>query len=496
MSSDLSPGQRRLIFLACVTALFTAAVEGTIVATAMPTIVADLGGFSMLAWVFAAFMLTQAVTIPIYGRLADLYGRKCILFFGLGLFLLGSALCGFAPTMLMLVIFRAVQGIGAGAIMPVTLTIVGDMYPGIQRVRVQPVLAAVYGSSSIFGPVLGAFIVEQLSWPLIFWVNIPFCIIAVVMLAIYLKEAPRLVKHSLDATGALLLMASITLALGAMLQADKLGWWWVLALVGASVVLFLVFQRVEKRSPEPLLPAALWRDRALYACNVGGFVIGGVLMGVSAFLPTYLQGVRGDSVFMSGVALSVMSFCWPVAATIGSRVLIHTTYRRLAIAGGVLVFAGSLIMAVLVAAPETFAAGFFGGWWPAVAAGLIGAGLGPMNAAQHISMQESAGAHRGIATAAQAFMRMLGGTFGTAVLGMVLNLSLALKLPDAHDPLQTVMDPAQRAALSAAEVHMLAVGVGESLSNVFWVALFIGGLALATAWLVPNVAPGNLGTEN
>ena len=495
MSPELTPGQRRLIFLACIAALFTAAVEGTIVATAMPAIIADLGGFSLLAWVFASYMLTQAVTIPIYGRLADLYGRKRILFFGLTLFVIGSVLCGFAPTMLMLIIFRAVQGLGAGAIAPVTLTIVGDMYPGIARVRVQPVLASVYAGSSILGPVIGAFIVGQLSWPLIFWLNIPLALIAGLMIAVFLKETQRTVQHTLDASGALLLMASITLALTAMLQADKLGWA-ILAFFAMSALLFYVFLCVEKRSPEPLLPAVLWREPALYACNVGGFAVGAILMGITAFLPTYLQGVRGDTVFMSGVALSVMSFSWPVAATLSSRVLMRTTYRNIAITGGVLLLIGGGMMAGLIAAPEGVSASVLGGWWPAVAAGLTGAGLGTMNAAHHISMQEAAGTNRGIATAAQAFMRMLGGTFGTAVLGTVLNISLAVKLPNAHDPMQTVMDPAARAKLPAAEIHTLSLGVGESLSNVFWVALAVALIAAATAWLVPAVRPGKLRAEN
>jgi len=491
MTADLSSRQRRFVLLACMVAMFTAAVEGTIVATAMPTIIADLGGFSLLAWVFAAYMLTQAVTIPIYGRLADLYGRKNVLFFGLGLFLVGSLLCGFAPSMLMLVVFRAIQGIGAGAVMPVTLTIVGDSYPALERVRVQPYLASVFAGSSIIGPVLGAFIVEQLSWPLIFWLNVPIGLIAVAMLAVHYKEKTRTVEHTINASGALLLMLSITALLIAMLQADVLGWW-VLPLSALAAGLFTLFIKVEKRSREPLLPAELWRDRTLFASNVGGFAVGASIMAVSVFLPTYMQGIKGSSVLASGVALSVLSFSWPIASTIGTRVMVRTTYRALAITGGVSLAVGSLAIAIIMALPFASLSEWVGMWGPAVASAFVGAGCGMLNSAQHISMQEAAGTNRGIATATQSFMRMVGSTFGTAILGTVLNLSLTAKAPNAHDAVQTLMEPGARMKLPAAKVDQLVAAVGGSITNVFWFSLAIALFAAASAWLVPNVQPGKL----
>lgn len=491
MSLELPPGRRRFVFAACVAAIFTSAVEGTIVATAMPTIVADLGGFSLLAWVFASYMLTQAVTIPIYGRLADLYGRKRILFFGLGLFLVGCVLCGFAQSMLWLVIFRAIQGIGAGAILPVTLTIVGDAYPALERVKVQPYLAGVFAGSSIAGPAIGAFIVENMSWQLIFWFNVPVGIVAIIMLAVFLQEKPRVVKHTLDIWGALLLMAAITGVLVAMLEATHLGWW-IIPLAAASAAVFMIFLRMEKNSPEPMLPATLWRDRTLLAANLGSFAVGAVLMGVSAFLPTYLQGVMGDSVLKAGMALTVMSFSWPLASTIGSRIMIRTTYRTTAVAGGVILVLGALSLAMLALLPFDLRANLFGGWSLTVAAFIVGAGLGFMNSSLHISMQEAATAHRGIATATVAFMRMAGGTFGAAALGAVLNLSVALKLPDVEDPVQIVMDPALREKLSAPELTRISTAVGDSLGNVFWVTVGIAVISAALVWMVPHIRPGQL----
>jgi EmrB/QacA subfamily drug resistance transporter len=491
MSLELPPGRRRFVFAACVAAIFTAAVEGTIVATAMPTIVADLGGFSMLAWVFAAYMLTQAVTIPIYGRLADLYGRKRVLFFGLGIFLIGCVLCGFAPSMLWLVIFRAIQGIGAGAILPVSLTIVGDAYPALERVKIQPYLAGIFAGSSIVGPSIGAFIVQHMSWQLIFWFNIPIGIIAIIMLAVYLQEKPRVVKHKIDVLGAILLMASITGVLVAMLEAPELGWW-VIALLAASAGVFFLFLRQERQSPEPLLPSTLWRDRTLFASNVGSFAVGGVIIGVSAFLPTYLQGVMGDSVLKSGIALTMMSFAWPLASTIGSRIMIRTTYRTTAVTGGIVLVIGALSLAVLTETPFDVRANLFGGWSLTVAAFVVGAGLGFMNSSLHISMQEAASSHRGIATATVAFMRTVGGTFGAAILGAALNISVAMKLPQVHDPVQIIMDPVLREKLPPAELTRITEAVGESLGNVFWITLVIALISAAIVWMVPHVRPGLL----
>jgi len=492
MSSDLTPRRRGLVFCACIAAIFTSAVEGTIVATAMPTIVADLGGFSLLGWVFAAYMLTQAVTIPIYGRLADLYGRRRILLIGLSIFILGCVLCGFAPSMLMLVLFRAVQGLGAGAVMPVTLTIVGDAYPALERVRVQPYIASVFAGSSIVGPVLGAFIVGNMSWQFIFWFNVPIGIIAAVMLMAFLQEKPRVVKHTIDITGAALLMAAITVLLLAMLEASSLGWW-IIALLAFSVLLFFLFVRQETRSPEPLLPAALWRNRTLLISNIGSFAIGASIMGVTAYLPTYMQGVMGQTVLVAGVALSIMSFSWPMGSVIGSRIMIRTTYRTSATTGGVVLVLGSTLLAVLASSSHETRMNALGGWWPAVAVFLMGGGLGFLNSSLHISMQEVAGGQaRGIATATVAFMRMAGATFGTAILGAVLNLGLALKLPHMRDPMQMIMDPVQRAQYSAADLAQMTDTIGSVLSYLFWVTFIIAMTAAIIARFTPAIRPGSL----
>lgn len=494
MPTDLSPEQRRYVLYACCAAIFTAAVEGTIVATALPTIVTDLGGFSLFSWVFAAYMLTQAVTIPIYGRLADLYGRRTVIFVGLGLFLVASTLCGFAQSMLQLVLFRALQGLGAGAILPIATTIVGDLYPGVQRVKVQPYLSGVFASSSIVGPALGAFIVSNLGWPVVFWLNVPICIIAFLMLLVFLKETPRKIEHTIDLAGSVLLMLAISLLLLPLMEAEALRWW-IIPLVLASAGVFALFLRQERASPEPLLPAALWRDPALFAGNLGSFAIGAMIMGITVFLPTYLQAVMGRSVLDAGIVLGILSLSWPTASVFSTRISLRTSYRTVALIGSAIATVAGFMLAVAAVLLRDTPAPVVGGWWPAIPAALTGIGLGFCNPSFLLAVQEASGhANRGAATAAYNFMRMLGGTFGTAILGAVFNLSLAVRLPNARNPVQTLMDQERHASLAVGELAHLKYAVGGALHDVLWVSALLALVGVAVARRMPRgLKPGHAG---
>ena len=217
-----APTRRTLVLAACLMATFMAAVESSIVATAMPTIVADLGGFNLFAWVFAVYLLTQAVSIPVYGRLADMYGRKKVFYAGAGLFLVGSTLCGFAGNMATLILFRALQGFGAGGVQPISTTILGDIYAPTERAHVQGLVSGVFGIAAVLGPLLGAFLVEQVSWQLVFWVNLPIGIAAIVMIAIFLQESPEQHRRRIDALGSLLLLLAITALMLVLVQGSSL----------------------------------------------------------------------------------------------------------------------------------------------------------------------------------------------------------------------------------------------------------------------------------
>jgi len=327
-------GRRGLILAAAMMATFMTAVETTIVATAMPTIVADLGDFHLFSWVFAAYLLAQAVSIPIYGRLADLYGRKRIFFVGAGVFLVGSTLCGFAHGMLSLIAFRALQGIGAGAVQPVAYTIVGDIYSPTERARVQGFLSSVFGFAAVVGPTLGAFLVEHADWSIVFWINLPVGALAIAMLAAFYHETPHSRPPRIDYLASILLMVGGGALMMAMIQGGSLSPWMLAACLTVGVGALAGLVRRERHTEAPMLPFRLWRSSIIALANLGSFAIGAVMISVSAFLPIYVQGVMGRGAATTGAVLGAMSISWAAASIVAGRVMLRTSYRVSALIGG------------------------------------------------------------------------------------------------------------------------------------------------------------------
>jgi EmrB/QacA subfamily drug resistance transporter len=470
--------RRRWIMAAAMMAMFMAAVESTIVSTAMPTIVATLGGFHLLSWVFAAFLLTQAVTIPVYGRLADLYGRKRVLMAGALVFLIGSLLCGFAWDMPALVAARSLQGLGAGAIMPVATTIVGDIYAAHERGRVQGYISSLWGVSAVLGPLLGAFLVQHAGWPIVFWVNLPIGVAAMIVLAVALNEArpPRL--HRIDYLGSLLLMGGSSALILALVQASELGLRIVAGLFAVAALALAALLLHERRHPEPMMPLALWGKRIIAAVNIGALASGAVMMATVVFVPTYVQGVMGQSALAAGFALTAMSMGWPLGSTVAGRWVNRSSYRTIAACGGAALVAGSLMLIALSPAR--------GPLWAGAAAFLTGLGMGFGNTNFVLAAQASVPwEQRGIATSMSLFMRMLGQSVGAAIFGGILNLGLAHRLPGAGDVVQRLMEPAQRAGLGGEAVARLAAAVAGALHQVYLVAGLLAALALGVALLFP-----------
>ncbi|MEH2921294.1 MDR family MFS transporter [Samsonia erythrinae] len=468
---------RHWILIACMLAMFTAAIEVTIVATALPTIIADLGGFSLLGWVFAGYLLTQSMSIPIYGRLADLYGRKSVFFTGMMVFLLGSILCGFSTHMGWLIVFRTLQGLGAGAITPIAFTIVADVYSPVERPKIQGYLSSVWGVSAIIGPLLGAFIVQHFNWALVFWVNVPIGLFAIFLLARYLPAIKTDRQPQLDWLGAFYLMICIASLLMALLQADVFGYW-VIPMLAVSLAGGILLVRQEKQTSAPLFPLALWRNRVIIAGNLGGLVVGASMMGVSAFLPTFIQGVMGKTPLEAGSILAMMSIGWPLASTLSGRLMHWTSYRFTAMCGGILLIIGSLTL--LTIQPDSNLL------WARLAAFLIGAGMGLSSTTFLVSIQNSVDySIRGIATASAMFTRMLGSALGTAILGAALNIGLSWHASDVNDPLQTLMDPTKRTLLGANQLDTLASQVASSLHGVFMVSALIAVITLFSARMIP-----------
>jgi len=469
---------RPLLLTACMLSMFMAAVEATIVATAMPTIIGELGGFSLLGWVFAIYLLTQAISVPIYGRLADLYGCRRMFFIGTGLFLLGSILCGFAPSLLWMIIFRAIQGLGAGAITPVASTLIANIYTPAERPKAQGYLASVWGISAIIGPLLGAFIVQHMSWSIVFWVNVPLGLASVLLIARYLPRDDKRKAHKLDLLGTAYLTLTISALLLALFQIESFGVWslglLVVAIAGGALLI-----RQEKRAPEPLFPLSLWQNKVIVAGNIGGLIIGATMMGTSAFLPTFVQGVMGGTPLQAGTTLALMSIGWPLASMLSGRLMSKTSYRFTALLGAILLTSGSLLLLIL--SPQS------GLWWARLAALLIGAGMGLCNTTFLVSVQNAAAIEvRGIATASTFFTRMLGSAIGTSLLGATLNTNLQLRLPQITDPIEQLMDITHRQQMEPSQLNSLIWQVAESLHWVFIIGAAIAVMTIVAALLLPK----------
>ena len=472
-------------------AIFMAAVEATIVATAMPTIVSDLGGFQLFSWVFAAYLLAQAVSTPVYGRLADLYGRKRMFFIGATIFLAGSTACGFTWAfnawtftsklglgMAALVVFRIFQGLGAGSIQSMATTIVGDIYPAAERARVQGWLSGVWGVAAIAGPALGALIVQHLHWSFVFWINLPIGAAAITILMRFLDEHIEPRKHEIDVPGAALLMIGIGAILMPAIQAQYLGATISAALLGAGLAALVLLAWQERRAREPILPFKLWRRRIMASSNFGGLTVGMLLMCIVAFLPTYVQAVMGRNATFAGLAVASQSVSWSCGSIIAARVMIITSYRTTGIIGALLLMGGCAFLIALNRDSP------FGWLFPATL--LIGLGMGFCNQTFLLAMQGSVGWNeRGLATSSFLFLRTIGQSFGAALGGAVLNLGIARRAPGDGDALGKLLEPARRVRLSSETVARLSEAIAGSLHQVYVIAGGLAVLALVMTILLP-----------
>jgi EmrB/QacA subfamily drug resistance transporter len=476
--SASAPRGRGYILAACMMAQFMAAVEATIVGTAMPTIVADLGGFHLFSWVFASYLLAQAASTPIYGRLADVYGRKRVFIFGAGLFLAASTACGFAWGMVPLIALRTIQGFGSGAIQPIAWTILGDVYPPRERAMVQGWLSAVFGTSAIAGPLLGGFIVEHLRWALVFWINIPVSIAAMGMLAVFLKENLKPKRHDIDYLGALLLMIGIGALMVVLVQARSLDPGIMIGLSALAAVALAALVWHEARTREPIVPYKLWRLPIIALGNVGSFAIGALMMSNGAFLPTYVQGAMGASPAVAGLALGASSILWTFGTFGAGRLMVRISYRAAALLGGVIMIVGAALL--LTATPE------YGPAWVGFAAAVLGLGMGFSNTTFVIATQTSVGwSERGAATSANMFLRTVGQSVGTALFGAVFNLGVGGRIAGADEKINRLLEPATRATLGAIETMRLSDAIAAAIHNVYLMAAVLAVVLLGLAFRIP-----------
>jgi EmrB/QacA subfamily drug resistance transporter len=421
---------RGAIVAALMLAIGLAAIDSTIVATAVPQIVADLGGFSLFPWIFSIYLLTQAVTVPIYGRLSDVFGRKPVLLVGIAGFLAGSILCAVAWSMVTLIVFRGLQGLAAGAILPTTTTIVGDLYEPAERGKVQGWISSVWGVSAIVGPTLGGFFAEYWTWRGIFWLNLPIGVGAAWLVQRHLHERVERRTHRIDYAGAGTLTAACSLLILALLEGG-VSWAWgsttSLALFAASAVLLVAFILIERTVAEPILPLWVFRHRILVAGNVSGLAIGAILIGQTTYVPTYAQRVVGVGAVVAGLAMATMTIGWPIAATLAPRVYLRIGYRPTGLVGSAITVAGCVLFAVFVGVDS-------GVWRVCVAGFVLGVGLGLISVSTVVAVQSTVGwSQRGVVTGTNMFIRTLGSAVGIAVFGSIANGRLAHRqhTPDA-----------------------------------------------------------------
>ncbi|HKX06562.1 MAG TPA: MDR family MFS transporter [Stellaceae bacterium] len=470
---------RPLVLIGIMLGMFMSAVEATIVASAMPTIVAVLGGFQLFSWVFAIYLLAQSITIPIYGRLADLHGRKRVLCAGAALFLVGSVLCGFAWNMVALIGFRALQGLGAGAIIPISTTIIADIYSPADRARMQGYLGSVWGVAAILGPALGAFIVQHLSWSIIFWINLPAGLFSIGLLMLFLREDLAPHEHRIDYSGSALLMVGSGALMLALTQAHELSRSMFYGLLAAAAVTIGIFLRHERVAAEPMLRLDLWRNRVIAVGNVAATTIGAVMMGITAFVPAYVQGAMGRSPLVAGFALTTMSLGWTGATTIAGHVMVHMSYRAAAVMGGLSLIAGNVVLILMQ--PSS------GPVWAGTGACLIGMGMGFCNTTFLVSIQSSVQwEERGTATSSMLFMRMVGQSLGVALFGAVFNTVLFGTGAESGDVVNRLMEPTLRLGLAPEEIARLTDEIGRALHAVYWIALIISAISLLLGMLLPS----------
>jgi EmrB/QacA subfamily drug resistance transporter len=466
------------------------ALDTTVIATAVPSIVKDLGGFSQFPWLFSIYLLTQAVTVPLYGKFADMVGRRPVIFFGIAAFLVGSILCGIAWSMPALIVARAVQGIGAGAVQPISMTVVGDLYSLEERARVQGYLASVWGASSVLGPAFGALFSEYLSWRWIFFINLPLGTMAMLMLARSFREEVERRAHRVDYTGAVLLMTGCSLVILGLLEGG-VSWAWAsrpsIAILAAGTAAVVVFLLVERRAAEPVLPLWVFRRRTLVSGNLVALAVGALLIGLTSYVPTYVQGVLGTGAVAAGFAVAALTLGWPLAAGNSGRLYLRIGFRDTALIGSALVILGAFLCAQLGAHSHV--------WQVAAACAVMGLGLGFASSPTVVAVQSVVGwDRRGVVTGTNMFCRAIGSAVGVAVFGAIANATLSGRFADPPaglaGRLPTDVDGTARVLSDAPAGDRVSEFVRESLSaaahNVFVGLVLVSLLLLAALLLMPR----------
>lgn len=493
-----------LILAGLMLGMLLAALDQTVVSTAMPTVIKDLGGMALYSWVFSVYMLTSTTSIPIFGKLADLYGRKRLYVLGMLLFMVGSALCGLAGNMTELIVFRGIQGIGAGALMPLAITIIGDVVPLEQRGKMQGLFGAVFGLSSVIGPAVGGFIADHWNWHWVFYVNLPFGIAALFLIAIALQESRRSGKQRIDWFGSITLSGSIIALLLALVLGGNVGtpgthYAWgsaqIIGLFGAGAVLLGLFLWIETKVQEPILPLKLFRNRVFAVSSVTGFLMSVGMFGAITYIPLFVQGVIGVRASTAGYILTPLMLTMIASSIVAGRLMMRVSYRTLMMVGMGIMAVGFVLMAQMNVHTSNGTVAF-----DMIVTGL---GMGPTMPAMMTAVQGEVPMYqRAVATSSVKFFQSIGATIGVSVLGVLMTNRMTTGLTGIDQQFSTIpanqlhqltnpqilLNPQARLSMPQGLLQNLLQVFANSVQAVFLAGLVFIIVGLVVAWFMGNAS--------
>ncbi|WP_344809861.1 MDR family MFS transporter [Microlunatus ginsengisoli] len=462
--------ERGPVLLSIMLGVGLVAIDSTILATAVPSIVRDLGGFAQFPWLFSIYLLTAAVSTPIFAKFSDIHGRKPVMLIGVALFVLGSILCGFAWNMTALIVFRGLQGLGAGAIQPTSMTIIGDLYSLAERAKVQGYVASVWAMSAVVGPTLGGVFSDFLTWRWIFFVNVPLGALAAWMLFRHFHEDVNRGRHTIDVAGAVLLTLASTMLIFGLLEGGVLWSWlspWSIGVLGVGVLLLAAFVGVERKAAEPIVPGWVFRRRLLVGANLTNLAVGVMLIGLTSYVPLYVQDVLGTSALVAGSALAALTIGWPISASLSGRIYLKIGFRNTSLIGSVIAGAGAVLLILLNAGSSV--------WWVALTCFVIGLGMGLVASPTLVAAQSSVDwSSRGVVTGTSMFARSMGSAVGIAIFGAIANAAIGTQ---SHGSTSNGVPPAI---------------LEPALHQVFVAAALVAVLMLVAVAIMPRRAPGAL----
>jgi EmrB/QacA subfamily drug resistance transporter len=483
---DKETSDRWIVTIALLLAMAVVALEQTVVSTAMPSIIAQLKGLDIYPWVFSAYLLASTVTIPVYGKLADVWGRKHILLFGLVLFAVGSVMSGRAQSMPELILMRVIQGLGAGAVGPIVLTLLGDLFSLEERAKVQGWFSAVWGISSVAGPWLGGYLTDNLSWRWVFYVTVPFAVVAIWVLVRHVKEEVRRDKVlPIDWSGAGLLASGSTLLLLAILSGPKLSTAVFVGSLAVSVALLALFVAVERRASDPILPPDLFTRVPIASAIAASFLIGALLYGIDTYIPLYVQGVLLGTATQAGEVITPLFLSWAVSVAVAAKLVVRFGFRTTGVVGMGMIALGMAGLALGAARPDSAVVLF------KVSLVVTGLGFGPGSLACILGVQNAVDWNRrGAATGAVTFSRVLGGAMGVGVLGATLAFEFARRLAAANGSgidIIAALRPETHNLLTPEQLRIVQDALGRTLRDVF---LQMFALSIVAILCATRLAPG------